>query len=138
MVQRPRRRSTTDLRAALEQRSGGVCEIQAPGCQGRAVEPCHRIGTGMGGVHGDAVALSDRLSNAVHGCRSCGRWQHDHERMAKAYGQILPRSADPTEEPVFLRYGVVFLADDGSWRPAPPMHTKALREALRRHEARSA
>lgn len=133
-----RRRSTVDLRAALAIRSGGVCEIQEVGCQGRAVEPCHRSGTGMGGVHGEAVALSDRLSNAVHGCRSCGRWQHDHEPMAKAYGQILPRTADPLAEPVLLRYGVVFLSDDGSWKLAPAARANEINEARRRREARSA
>jgi hypothetical protein len=130
-----RRRSTVDLRAALAERSGGVCEIQQDGCQGRAVEPCHRAGTGMGGVHGEAVALSDRLSNTVHGCRSCGRWQHDHEAMAKAYGQILSRSADPLREPVLLRYGVVFLDDEGGWEVAPPAAARAIREAQRRRES---
>lgn len=120
MQQRPRRRSTADLRTQLATRSGGVCEIQQEGCQGQAVEPCHRIGTGMGGVHGDAIALSDRLSNAVHGCRSCGRWQHDHEHMARAYGQILRRSADPLTEPVLLRYGVVLLDDEGGYEVCPP------------------
>lgn len=115
MATKPRSRSTTELRAALAVRSGGDCEIQQEGCQGQAVEPCHRIGTGMGGVHGAAVAESDRLSNTVHGCRSCGRWQHDHEALAKAYGQILSRSKDPLREPILLRYGVVFLDDEGGW-----------------------
>jgi hypothetical protein len=133
-----RRRSTVDLRAALAERSGGVCEIQAPGCHGRAVEPCHRIGTGMGGVHGEAIAVSDRLSNAAHGCRNCGRWQHDHEPMAKAYGQILPRSADPLRESIVLRYGVVFLDDEGGWELAPPADKRAIQWAERRREARSA
>jgi hypothetical protein len=132
LTSKKRRRSTVALRAALEERSGGVCEIQAEGCHGRAVEPCHRIGTGMGGVHGAAVAQSDRLSNVVHGCRNCGRWQHDHEWMAKAYGQILSRSANPVLEPVLLRYGVVFLDDEGGWTAAPPPLARDLRAAARR------
>jgi hypothetical protein len=127
-----RRRSTVALRAALALRSSGMCEIQAEGCHGRAVEPCHRIGTGMGGVHGAAIAQSDRLSNAVHGCRNCGRWQHDHEWMAKAYGQILSRSANPLAEPVLLRYGVVFLDDEGGWTTAAPALARDLRAAARR------
>ncbi|GAA0738564.1 hypothetical protein Drose_04425 [Dactylosporangium roseum] len=130
-----RRRSTVELRAALALRSGGVCEIQQEGCQGRAVEPCHRIKTGMGGVHGAAIAESDRLSNCVHGCRWCGRWQHDHEPMAKAYGQILSRSADPLKEPILLRYGVVFLDDEGGWELCPPATAREIREAQRRREA---
>jgi hypothetical protein len=130
-----RRRSTVDLRAALARRSGGDCEIQQPSCQGRAVEPCHRIGTGMGGVHGAAIALSDRLSNAVHGCRSCGRWQHDNDTMAKAYGQILPRHADPLREPVLLRYGVVFLDDDGGWETCPPATAWQMRQRGRKDSA---
>jgi hypothetical protein len=92
----------------------------------------------MGGVHGAAVELSDRMSNVVHGCRSCGRWQHDHEPLAKAYGQILIRSADPLTEPVLLRYGVVFLDDEGGYEQAPPAQAREIRAAQRRQEARSA
>lgn len=123
-----------ELRAALAIRSGGVCEIQQTGCFGAATEPAHRIGTGMGGVHGDAVAASDRLSNAVHACRSCGQWQHDHEPMAKAYGQILPRHADPRTEPVLLRYGVVWLDDDGGWELCLPATAREIRDAAARRE----
>lgn len=138
MEQRPRRRSTKALKAALSVRSGGDCEIQQEGCQGRAVDPCHRIGTGMGGVHGDAIAESDRLSNVVHGCRSCGRWQHQHDLLAKAYGQILPRHADPLQEPILLRYGVVWLDDDGGWELCPPANAREIREAQQRREGRVA
>lgn len=126
-----------DLRAALLARSGGTCEMQLPGCQGQAVDPCHRIGTGMGGTHGEAVALSDRLSNVVHGCRSCHDWTHAHPLMSMAYGLMLPRQYDPLLEPVLLRYGVVFLADDGTWEPAPAAHANEIKEHLRR-EAKSA
>jgi hypothetical protein len=110
-----RRRSMTALRAALAERSGGWCEMQLPGCQGQAIDPCHRVATGMGGVHGDAVELSDRLSNLVHGCRSCHDWTHHNPTEAERLGLILPHGADPLAEPVRLRYGHVGLRDDGGW-----------------------
>jgi hypothetical protein len=130
-----RRRSTVDLRAALTRRSGGVCEMALDGCQGAAVDPCHRIGTGMGGRHGEAVALSDRPSNAIFGCRSCHDWQHANVGMAKAYGLILPNGADPTREPVLLRYGVVVLDDDGTWTECPPATAWQMRQRFRKDSA---
>jgi hypothetical protein len=131
-----RRRSTVDLRAALLARSGGVCEMNLGlWCLVRGVDPCHRVGTGMGGRHGDAAALSDRPSNAVWGCRACHDWTHLHPAMAKAFGLILSNGANPEREPVLLRYGVVFLADDGSWQAAPPADAKAIRDAQRRRES---
>jgi hypothetical protein len=130
-----RRRSTVDLRTALTRRSGGVCEMALDGCQGRAVDPCHRVGTGMGGRHGDAVAVSDRPSNAVFGCRSCHDWQHTNVGMAKAYGLILPNGADPLREPVLLRYGVVLLGDDGTWTLCPPATAWQLRQRFRKDSA---
>jgi hypothetical protein len=133
-----RRRSTVDLRAALARRSGGVCEMALDGCQGRAVDPCHRVGTGMGGAHGEAVALSDRPSNTTFCCRACHDWQHQNVAMAKAHGLILNRGADPEHEPVLLRYGVVLLADDGTWTLCPPANAKAIRDAQVRRESRSA
>ncbi len=123
-----RRRSTVNLRAALAQRSGGQCEMGFDGCHGLAVDPCHRIGTGMGGRHGDAVAESDRPGNAVHGCRACHDWQHRNVGMARAYGLILPNSAEPTREPVLLRYGVVMLDDAGGWVLCPPATAWQMRQ----------
>jgi hypothetical protein len=101
-------------------------------CLVRGIDPCHRIGTGMGGRHGDAVPLSDRLSNAVYGCRACHDWTHQHVAMAKAYGLILPNSADPLREPVLCRYGVVWLDDDGGWKECPPATARDIREVGRR------
>lgn len=115
MATKPRKRSTRTLVEQLAERSGGWCEMNREGCQGRAVDPCHRIGTGMGGRHGAAVELSDRPSNAIHCCRACHDWQHGNVAMAKAYGLILPNGADPRDEPVLLRYGLVWLDDEGGW-----------------------
>lgn len=124
-----------DLRAALLARSGGVCEMNLDGCQGRAVDPCHRSGTGMGGTHGDAVALSDRLSNVVHGCRSCHDWTHAHPLMSMAHGLMLPRQYDPLSEPVLLRYGVVLLDDVGTWTVCPPATAWQMRQRFRKDSA---
>jgi hypothetical protein len=105
------------VRAALKERSGGVCEIQAPGCNGRAVDPSHRIKTGSGGRHGEAAVRHHVLSNLLHACRGCHHGQI-HAYPADAYwrGWMLREHEDPTAVPVLRRGLWVLLADDGSIR----------------------
>lgn len=100
------------VRAALRQRSGGVCEIQAGGCEGRATEASHRLGVKMGGRHGAAAARHHVLSQMLHACRGC---HHSviHAYPAAAYwrGWMLREHENPRAVPVLYR-GVWSLLDD--------------------------
>lgn len=115
MVHRPRRRDTTALRTGLAKRSDGICEIQLPGCWGRAVDPCHRVGTKSGGRHGEAIERIDRLSNALHGCRYCHDWQKgkDNRRQAELNGWVLLEHEDPLTRTVKYRGRRARLDDAG-------------------------
>lgn len=106
------------VRAALKLRSGGVCEVQAPGCDGRAVDPSHRIKTGMGGRRGTAAARHHVLSNLLHACRGCHS-EVIHAYPAAAYwqGWMLREHEIPAEVPALYRGMWVLLADDGSISP---------------------
>ncbi|BAL87357.1 hypothetical protein AMIS_21370 [Actinoplanes missouriensis 431] len=106
------------VRAALKQRSCGVCEIQAPGCDGRAVDPSHRITTGMGGRHGAAAARHHVLSNLLHACRGCHSGAL-HAMPAAAYwrGWMLHSHEDPTSVPVLYRGVWSLLTDAGDVTP---------------------
>lgn len=114
-----------ELLAALRVRSGGRCEMGLAGCQGWASDPCHRIARKAGGRRGAARALSDRLSNLVHGCRSCHDWTHAHPDEARLAGLFLMEGTDPTAAPVRLARGLLghgwfWLADDGSIHRSMP------------------
>jgi 5-methylcytosine-specific restriction protein A len=118
---KPRRRSSgipAAVRAALKQRSGGECEIRAAGCDIRAVDPSHRITTGMGGRHGKAAATHHVLANLLHTCRGCHE-QHVHRTPAVAYwhGWALREGEDPTAVPVLYRGCWVLLDNQGGTTP---------------------
>ncbi|MBX6357905.1 MAG: hypothetical protein IRZ05_18880 [Micromonosporaceae bacterium] len=115
MARRLRARVPDSVLAALTARSGGVCEMQLVGCQGQATDPCHRIKRGIGGRHGAAKRLSDRLSNLVHGCRMCHDWCHARPAEAYDFGLMLREWQDPAVEPVLRRGQWVLLDDDGGW-----------------------
>jgi len=103
-------------RDALTERSGGICEIQTLDCKWEAVDPCHRIGEGSGGRHGEAAEINDRLSNLMAGCRRCHDWCHRNPKAAQAERWMLRNGDDPLVEPVhYRRTSWRLLADDGTW-----------------------
>lgn len=105
-------------RDALEERSGGRCEIETEVCTYRALDPCHRIGEGSGGRHGEAAEVNDRLSNLLAGCRACHDWCHRNPLAAQHERWMLRNGADPLTEPVhYRRTSWRLLADDGTWEP---------------------
>jgi hypothetical protein len=110
-------RTPEALRAALVKRSGGWCEVQLVDvCDGRATDFQHRVAQGNGGVHGAALAASDRLSNGLHCCRSCHRWIHANPEASQRefVGWSVRRGSDPARVPALYRGEVVYLSDDGS------------------------
>jgi hypothetical protein len=116
MKAKPRRRSTKTLVQLLTERSGGLCEMQVPGvCRGLAVDPCHRIGTKIGGRQGAAAVEHDRLSNALHGCRSCHEWQTatGNRKQAEGLGWVLREGADTEGVRCWYRDRWVWLTDGG-------------------------
>lgn len=117
----PKRRGAdlpATVRSALAARSGGLCEVQAPGCDGRAVDPSHRKTTGMGGRKGAAAVAHHVLSNLLHVCRGC----HEgaiHARPADAFwrGWMLRQHEDPRAVPCLYRGVWVLLDDQGGCTP---------------------
>lgn len=103
------------VRAALSVRSGGVCEVQAPGCVGRAIDPSHRKKTGAGGRRGQAATRHHVLSNLLHSCRFCHE-RHIHAYPAAAYwrGWALREGDNPASAPCLYRGAWSLLGDDGS------------------------
>lgn len=114
---------TKPQRDALTERSGGICEIQSEECTYRALDPCHRIGEGSGGRHGDAAEVNDRLSNLLAGCRACHDWTHREPDAARVEGWMLRNGDDPLLERVnYRRLGWRLLDDEGG------VHRLGLRE----------
>jgi hypothetical protein len=101
----------------LAERSGGICEMQLPGCTWWAVDPCHRITTKAGGRHGAAKVAHDQLSDLLHGCRNCHNASQGNHALcgADGYGYVLKEHHDPLGVPVLYRGAQpVFLLNDGS------------------------
>lgn len=90
-----------------------MCEIQQQGCSGRAQEASHRVNRKMGGRHGAARGVSDRLSDLVHSCRHCHRWVGDNPRAARLRGLQVVEGVDPATIPLILRGDLVYLDDFG-------------------------
>ena len=102
------------VRAALKLRSGGLCEIAAPGCTDIATDDSHRIKNGMGGRKGAAAVRHHVLSNLLHACRGCHAGAL-HAAPAAAYwrGWMLREHEDPRTVPCLYRGIWVLLTDDG-------------------------
>lgn len=105
------------IHAALAARSGGLCEMALPGCTGIAVDPAHRVRTGMGGRKGATKEAHDVLSNLIHACRRDHEWTHREPAMAYALGLMLRDGSDPLKEPALIQGRWVLLSDDGSYSP---------------------
>lgn len=111
------------VRAALTLRSEGKCEVGALGCTGLAVDPSHRIKTGMGGRKRDAAARHHVLSNILHACRMCHDQRlHAEPGAAYAAGWMLREHQNPAAEPVLYRGELRWLTDDGSVLTARPIN----------------
>ena len=100
-----------DVRAALRERSGGLCEVGRAGCLLRATEAHHRVPRGYGGRHGQARQVSDRLSNLLDVCRACHGWVHGHPVAARQAGWLL--RVVPPFEPLLYRGEPCYLDDLG-------------------------
>lgn len=105
------------VRKALALRSGGACEVQAPGCDGWAVDPSHRKGTGAGGRKGAAAVRHHVLSNLLHACRGCHSGIHAMPAVAYWKGWMLREGEDPHEVPALYRGNWVLLDDSGAVTP---------------------
>lgn len=116
-VPKPPRRVSSPIpakvRAALLARSGGVCEIAAPGCSGRATDFAHRKKVGAGGRKGQAARAHHVLSNALAACRGCHSSCHSAPAAAYWRGWILREHEIPAEVPALYRGVWVLLTDDG-------------------------
>jgi hypothetical protein len=84
--------ASRDLLAA---RSGGVCEVQAPG-------PCTHTATDF--HHRQRRREGDHsVTNAIHACRRCHRLAHDRPELARAFGWIVSAWSAPADTPLMLR-----------------------------------
>ncbi len=119
----PKRRTANAIpakvRTALALRSGGLCEVQAPGCVGRAIDPSHRKKTGAGGRHRAAAVRHHVLSNLLHACRFCHE-RHIHAYPAAAYwrGWMLREGENLLTTACLYRGQWARLGDDGTVTPS--------------------
>jgi hypothetical protein len=104
---------TTGVRAALVDRSAGVCEMALPGCTTWATDAAHRVSRKAGGRRGAAKTHADALSNVLHACRVCHAWCHARPVEAYELGMALREWHNPLAEPVMYRGRLSYLSDDG-------------------------
>jgi hypothetical protein len=111
VASRPKAKLTPMQKAPLLVRSGGWCELRVSAslCMGRAHDVAHRLGEGMGGRHGAAAVLNDRLSNVLHSCRACHDWCGREPFLARWAGWMLRTGDDP------LTYPVLYAGREGRW-----------------------
>lgn len=112
---RPRRKPAAprDVREVLLERSQGWCEIAAPGCQLRGIDPAHRKGSKAGGRKGAAADRHNVPSNYLWACRACHDFCHSEPAEAERKGWMLREHQDPLTEPVLYRGEPKFLDDEG-------------------------
>lgn len=68
-----------------------------------------------------SAGTDERPCNKVTLCWRCHTWVHEHPRLARIHGWIVPRHADPANAPVkhFAQDGFVLLDDDYGFRSWP-------------------
>lgn len=73
-----------EVRAQVERRSLGLCEVQEVGCWGRATMMHHirRRSQGGGGT----------IENALHVCPPCHQWVHQHVTESEERGWLVRSS----------------------------------------------
>lgn len=99
---------STRTREVLAKRSGGKCEVCGGG---KATEVHHRRPRGMGGSRKAATNLP---SNLLHLCAGCHRGLIEiHREVALNAGWLVRQADDPAGVAVHLRYGTVYLGDQG-------------------------
>jgi hypothetical protein len=93
-------------------RAGGVCETcgSAPD-----IHTHHRLPRRSGGTLRVCVNLP---GNLLRLCYACHDRIESHRTEALKSGRLLHAGAEPDQIPVLLRYGFVFLQNDGKWLPA--------------------
>lgn len=77
------------VKAVLILRCWSRCEICG---ESTGLDPHHRRGRGMGGVHGDAEVISLELSNFLAICRPCHDRIDAEPEFARARGWLIPRA----------------------------------------------
>lgn len=101
------------LRLAAYDRAGGRCEAGVTDtCPGRlsadAFEWHHRKLRSQGG--------DDVIENSLCLCHDCHEWAHQHPRLARDLGLIVPQAGDPAARPVTLADGrAVRLTSDSDY-----------------------
>ena len=106
----------------------GVVRLVRERCQGRC-ERCgtsdsyrwsvhHRKPRGMGGSRVPRInSPANLLMLCGSGTEGCHGWVESHRESAYTDGLLLHRGDDPCEVPVTLRYGTVFIDDEGGVQP---------------------
>lgn len=97
-----------ETREAASARSGGVCEVGGPLCEGAAVHLHHRK---------LRRAQDHRLVNALHCCGFEHSEIHRNPKDSKAAGWIVSQAADPATTPVLIRGRLVLLTPEGDYAP---------------------
>lgn len=107
----------TATRDLITTRSGGFCEVMAPGCTGHAREIHHRMPRRMGGTR---RAVVNTASAGLHVCRSCHRHLETTERgLSYLRGWLIRQNTSDLVEPasvsvVYRGNPGVRLCDDGT------------------------
>lgn len=74
------------VRTEVEERSGGLCEVRADGCTGRATHKHHRLRRSQGGQH-IAENIVEACSHchlvAIHGNPA---WAYEHGWLVRGTG----------------------------------------------------
>lgn len=94
----------------LQVRSEGLCEFWQ--CLDDAHHSHHRRPRKMGGSSAPDTNLP---SNLLRLCPPHHDWIESNRSKALELGLLLHATAKPAEVPVYLRYGLVLLGDDGTW-----------------------
>jgi 5-methylcytosine-specific restriction endonuclease McrA len=70
-----------------------------------------------------SAGADERPCNKITLCANCHRWVHEHPRLSRIQGWIVPRHADPAVAPA-RHYGqdeFVLLDNDYGFAPWPPL-----------------
>lgn len=98
----------------LQARSGGQCEFVE--CQRPAVHTHHRKPRRLGGSTDPAINLPPNL---VRLCAHHHQWVESNRLEALAMGLLLHANDVPSETPVLLGHGLLFLTVTGGYADAP-------------------
>lgn len=76
----------------------------------------------MGGVSGDRATVTNGTANLVvlcgTGTTGCHGWAEKNIKLAQDEGLVLEQWQNPTDVPITLHFGRVFLTDDGGYEYA--------------------